>query len=235
MELTLTKKPKNVIILEGFPGFGLVATIATEFLVQHLKCELIGKFWFEDMTATIAIHEGSIIHPIGIYYKKEYNMVIVHAIAGTAHIEWDAAELILKLANVLQAKEVISLEGVGSPTETEDPQSFYYTNAKERESKLKQCGFQPLNEGIIIGVTAALMLKSTVPLTAFFADTHSNLPDSKAAAKIITMLDKYLGLKVDPQPLLKTAEIFEQKLKKIIEQSSDVQEEAKKKQLSYVG
>lgn len=235
MDLTLTKKPKSPIIIEGFPGFGLVATIATEFLIQHLKCELIGKYWFEESTATIAIHEGKIINPIGIYYNKEYNIVIVHAISGTAALEWEAADLLAKLAHQVKASQIISIEGVGSPTETAEPQAFYYTNSKKSEEILKKCGFQPLSEGIIIGVTAALMLKTAMPLTAFFADTKSNLPDSKAAAKVITMLDKYLGLKVDPLPLIKTAEIFEQKLKKILEQSMDVQQEAKKKQLSYVG
>ena len=36
MKLILTKKPKKVTIVEGFPGFGLVATIACEFLLDHL-------------------------------------------------------------------------------------------------------------------------------------------------------------------------------------------------------
>jgi len=47
MRIKLEKKPKEVIVIEGFPGFGLIGTIATEYLVQHLKCEFIGKYWFE--------------------------------------------------------------------------------------------------------------------------------------------------------------------------------------------
>jgi len=31
MKIILDKKPKNPIIIEGFPGFGLVSTIACEF------------------------------------------------------------------------------------------------------------------------------------------------------------------------------------------------------------
>ena len=37
MELILSKKPKGVTIVEGFPGFGLIGTIATEFLIEHLE------------------------------------------------------------------------------------------------------------------------------------------------------------------------------------------------------
>ena len=36
MELKLTKKPKGVTILNGFPGIGLIGTISTEFLMEHL-------------------------------------------------------------------------------------------------------------------------------------------------------------------------------------------------------
>ena len=45
-----------------------------------------------------------------------------------------------------------------------------------------------------MGVSGALLLKAEVPLSCFFAETHSSLPDSRAAAKIIEVLDKYLYL-----------------------------------------
>ncbi|MBU1854202.1 MAG: PAC2 family protein, partial [Nanoarchaeota archaeon] len=68
-----------------------------------------------------------------------------------------------------------------------------------------------------------------------FAETHSALPDSKAAAKVIEVLDKYLGLKVDYKPLLKQAEEFENKLKNMIQQTSKTTEESDKKYMSYLG
>ena len=42
MEIKLTKKPQNPTLIEGFPGFGLIGTITTEFLIEHLKAEKIG-------------------------------------------------------------------------------------------------------------------------------------------------------------------------------------------------
>lgn len=233
--IKLIKKPKNPIIVEGFPGYGLVGTIATEYLLQHLDCELIGQFWFENLPATIAIHEGKIVHPIGIYYNKKYNLVIVHAILGTHNIEWQIADMLNNLAVQVHAKEIISLEGVGSPNEEQrESKAFYFVNKSGKEKVLdKYC--EKLKEGIIIGGTSALLLKSKFPITAFFADTHSNLPDSKAAAKLITVLDSYLGLKVDPKPLLETAKKFEEKIKSILQKGSSIMEETKKKQLSYVG
>ena len=72
MEVKLWKKPKNCTIIEGFPGFGLVGTIASEFLIEHLKTEQIGKILFDDMPAMVAIHENKVVEPLGIFYNQKY-------------------------------------------------------------------------------------------------------------------------------------------------------------------
>ncbi len=233
--INLLKKPKGVTIVEGFPGYGLVGTITTEYLLQHLKCEFIGNFWIEEMPATVVVHDGELVPPIGLYYNKEYNIVIVHAIMGTVGVEWMLAEYIDEIAKLLQAKEIISIEGVGSAGEQENSNAFYYTNEKGKASQLEKIGVTPLKEGIIVGVTSALLLKTKTPIVALFADTHSKLPDSKAASKVIEVLDKYVGLKIDPKPLLETAEKFEEKLKVLLSQSKTANTEMKQKQMNYVG
>ena len=73
-------------------------------------------------------------------------------------------------------------------------------------------------------VTGALMLTAeTVNSTFLFAETHSRMPDSRAAAELIRMLDVYLNLKVDPKPLIKQAEDFENKIKDMIKLGIDSQ------------
>ncbi|MEK6921174.1 MAG: PAC2 family protein [Nanoarchaeota archaeon] len=236
VDISLTKKPKNVTIVEGFPGFGLVGTITTEYLLQHLKCELIGTFWMEEMPATVVVHDGELVPPIGLYYNADYNLVIIHAISGTMGVEWLIADYIAEVAKQLTAKEIITIEGVGSSEESvEESHAFYYATNPKKKEQLKKIGVTPLKEGIIIGVTSALLLKTKVDTIALFADTHSKLPDSKAAAKIIEVLDKYLGLKIDPKPLVETAQKFEKKLQELIEKSKVTTEQVKEKQMNYVG
>lgn len=236
LEIKLTKKPKNPIIIDGFPGFGMVGTIATEFLIEHLKTEQIGKIIFEEMPALVAIHQGKLVEPFGIFYNKEYNIVIVHALGGSAGTEWKVSNGIIKIAKMLNAKEIISLEGVGSTEEEERSRTFYYATSSAKQKKFDKMNIKQLDEGIIMGVTSALLLTTEkIPISCLFAETHSNLPDSKAAAEIIKALDGYLGLKVDYKPLLKMAEKFEEKLKKILQQGKTAQETKDKKTLSYVG
>lgn len=236
MQIKLWKKPKNPIIIEGFPGFGLVGTIASEFLIDHLKTEMIGKVIFEDAPPVVAIHQNKVVEPMGIFYCKRYNIVILHVITTSSGFEWKLADVLVDLAKELNAKEIISLEGVGSSGIKAASNSFYYTNEENKRKVLDNIGLKPLKEGIIMGVTGALMLKvDGRSLCCLFADTASNLPDSKAAAKVIEALDRYLGLEVDPKPLMAQAAQFEDKLKSILGSSQKAQEISEKKKLSYVG
>lgn len=235
MKLILKKKPQRVTIIEGFPGFGLIGTIATEFLMEHLQTEKIGSIEMDEVPAMIAIHANKVIEPISLHYNKKYNIVLIHAINIGHGLGWKLAEVISELAQKLKAKEIISLEGVGSPNPEESRVFFYATKESEKLKRLKK-EVNPLQEGIIVGVTGALLARDVgVPVTAFFAEAHSNLPDSKAAAEIVKVLDVYAGLKVDYKPLLKQAEEFEQKLKKIMEKGQKAEDLVEKKKLSYVG
>jgi uncharacterized protein len=235
MEIHLKEKPNKPVLIEGFPGFGLIGTIVTEYLIDHLQCQRVGKCWFEELPSSIAIHDEKLVNPIGLFYNKENNLMIVHSIVPTQGVEWKAADLIREIAGKVNAKEIICVEGVGTTVDTGKHEVFFYSSTEPVKKKMTEIGMKPLKEGIILGVTSALIVKTQLPLTCMFAETHSGLPDSTAAAQVIEMLDKYLGLKVDTAPLLKQAEKFEEKLKTLLEQGQKASEAAEKKQLSYVG
>ncbi|HSU73132.1 MAG TPA: PAC2 family protein, partial [Candidatus Binatia bacterium] len=146
---------------------------------------------------------------------------------------WMAADVVLDVCKQLNAKELIAIEGVGSQR-PDMQRAFYYSTDVKNSKVLEKAGVQALSEGIIIGVTSSLLLKSKLPLTAIFSETHTNLPDSKSAAKVIEVLDKYLGLEVDYRPLLKQAEEFEGKIKGLLQKQSTAQEDSEKKNLSYI-
>jgi len=229
LKIQLNKKPNKPTIIQGFPGFGLVGTIATEFLIEHLNAELIGEFFYDELPVTAAIHKGKLVKPMAIYFDKQHNIVILHTILNVKGFEWRIAERITDMAKMLKAKEIICLEGVASPLGGKDPKVFSYGIKNYKEMAVEQ-----IKESIIVGVTAAMLLKYD-DVSCFFAETNTGLPDSKAAAKIIKSIDKYLGLKVDYEPLIKQAEQFETKLKTLMQQSNKVQKEKEKKDISYLG
>ena len=241
MEIVLNEKPKGPIVISGFPGMGMVGAIAAEFLIQHLSTRQIGKFFIDKTPPLVAIHEGKLVEPFGIYYSKKYNIVVVHSIIAVPGTEWQTANAILEISKMLNAREIISMEGVGSPVgEGAEPvavsRTFFYATSPVKEKAMLKQKVAKLQEGIIMGPTSGILMKSgKFPVTCFFAETHSQMPDSNAAAQLIKVIDTYLGLKVDYKPLLQLAAKFEDKLKNIMAQSKQAEDLRDKKQMSYVG
>jgi len=227
MKLILNKKVKAKRLIEGFPGFGLIGTIVTEFLIEQLKFEKVGEFYYDELPATVAIHKGKIVHPMGIFYNKKYDLLLLHAILDVKGFEWKIVSVIEELIKKTGVKEIISIEGVNSVV---DEDKLFCYNNKEFE----KLGAKPVNESIIMGVTGALMVRD-FNISCIFAPTTSKVPDSRAAAKVIELLDSYIGFKLDTKPLLDQAELFENKLKNILQQTNQTISEAEKKQMSYFG
>lgn len=236
MEIILKEKPKSPIIIQGFPGIGMVGAIAAEFLIQHLETKLVGKIIVDKTPPLVAVHEGRLIEPYSIYYNKKYNLLIIHSIVATPGSEWQIADSIVALANELKAAQIISLEGIGSSDGKNTSKTFYYSNSARLEKVLQKANIESLKEGIIMGQTSALLSKADItPISCIFAETHTNLPDSKAAAELIKALDVILDLKIDYKPLLKIAAQFEEKFRGIMVQSEKAKDLQSKKQMSYVG
>ncbi len=229
MKIILKKVPRNPIIIEGFPSFGLVGTITTEFLLEHLKAELIGEFEYKELSPVIAIHKGKLVNPMAVWYVPSRNIVILHTILNIKGYEWEISEKVIEMAKKMNAKEIISLEGVATDDVSGEVKVYSYGS-----KRLVELGAKPIKESIIMGVSASLMLRYK-KTSCLFAAAHSQLPDSKAAAKLIEILDNYLDLKVDYHPLLKQAEEFESKIKTILQQSNKTLRDADKKSMSYLG
>lgn len=237
MKITLDKIPKRPTVIEGFPGHGLVSTIVTGYLVDHLKTETIGSIWLSDLKPIVAIQKSEVINPLEIFYNEEYNLIIVQSLTGASGVEWKVADAMVELCKKVKAREVISIEGIPANNLNDSPKTYYYSSQINLKRKFENLGIEKVGSGIVIGVTAALMLKlpKTVPSSCIFVEARTGLPDSKSAAKIIKVLDRYLGLKVNYRPLLKKAKDFEDNLQKVLSKTQEAHKQQRVKDLSYLG
>jgi len=233
MEIQLREKPKSPIIIEGFPGLGLIGTISTEYLIKHLNAKSIGYISSQNLSPMVAIHESKVVQPLEVYYVKNKNLIILHALADIRGMEWEIAEALVQLYKMLKAKEVISLEGILG--QNKEINGYYYSSDLKNKGIAKTKASE-LKEGVIMGVTAALLLKDKEMITTgLFVETHSKLPDSRAAAKIIEMLDRYLSLGVDYKPLEKAAAEFEEKLQGYVDKMRNTTKKTEEKAANYLG
>ena len=220
MNIELEKRPKNPTIITGFPGFGLVGTIATKFLLEHLDTEHIGSVESDHLLPLAAIHKSKLIGPLDIFYNKKYNVVVVQTLSEINGHEWKLSEILQDLAEDLKAKEVIILEGVPTTQKKKEYGVYYYSENKAFE----KIGLKPIQEAVMMGATATLLLRcKSVPVSALLAEGQSNLPDSEAAARVISALDKYMGMDIDYKPLLEAAKKFEGMLKGLMSKMKEQQ------------
>lgn len=233
--MELYEKPQGARVIIGFPGFGLIGTITSEFLVDHLETRKIGRILIDGLPANLAIHKGELLDPIGIYYNEKYNIVIINGLVSPSGLEWKIAESIENVLSELNPYDIINIEGVASQKEQENSDIYFFTKNEDKKSHFKEEGLKQMENGIVIGVTSTLLLKTKHEMTCLFAEAHSEMPDSRAAANVIQALDKHMNLDVDYHPLIEQAKVFEKKLKGIMQKSSYAKKEADKKAMNYVG
>jgi len=236
LDIKIGEISKSPIIIEGFPSLGLVSTIATEFLIEHLGAKSIGKILSDRVTPIAIIHESKVVEPLEVYYAKTHNLIILRALIDVADIERELAALVLDLAKKVGAKEIISLEGIPGE-KPEGTKAFFYTNSEKHKKAFQKLGVDEFKEGKVGGVTGALIMSDSkkTPVTSLFAETNLMLPDSRAAAEVIKVLDSYLGLEVDYQPLIKSAEKLEVMIKGRVREMQDHQNLVEQKRVSYLG
>ncbi|MEM3370078.1 MAG: PAC2 family protein [Candidatus Woesearchaeota archaeon] len=230
--LVLNKKPKSPLLITAFPGFGLVGTIAVEFLIEHLKTEQIGKIVSRNEIPVVAIHEGNLVEPISIHYSREHNLLLIRSVNKLTKNFSELSADFRELEEAVSPKEVLVLDGVNSPTGSSE---IYYFSRKEKlGEKYKQIGLKKLVEGIVIGAPA-MIISQFENSSCIFAETHSDMPDSRSAAELIKALDRIFNLKVDYTPLYENAKKFEAKLRQLEERSRSFEEEQDRKRMNYVG
>jgi len=228
MRLDLTSTPVAPTIIVGFPSLGLVGPITIEFLTEHLKTERIGTFSYDELPPTMAIHKGKLVHPMSAHYSKEKNLLLLYTILNPTGNEWSLAREIARVAKELNAKEVIAIDAANAVGE-DGENVFSFGNPA-----LLAHGTQKMDESVIGGTTGALLITHPTT-TCIFASAHQELQDAKAAASVVQILDKHLGLGVDYHPLLEQASHFEEKLKGLIAQGKKLNQAKEDRDLSYLG
>ncbi|RLF28334.1 MAG: proteasome assembly chaperone family protein, partial [Thermoplasmata archaeon] len=77
---------------------------------------------------------------------------------------------------------------------------------------------QSFGEGLISGMAGYLLLegrKRGLDVMVLLADANPNLPDARAAARILEVLNLMLNMGIELEPLLKEAQAIEAKLSEI--------------------
>ncbi len=223
------KSLKGYTLVEGFPGMGLVGTIAAKYLIDRRKLKQIGHIESNIFLPVIRIHEGRPVYPARVYIFEEKKIVVLIAeqiiprmltsIFADAVVGW------IKKKGI---SRIISLEGI----KAEPGKNVVYGIAANEHSKkiLKKNKVDLIQDGITTGLTSLILLSlGRAKMEACSILGNVNVAaDYKAAAALIEKLNEMAGLKLDVKPLLKEAKETEKQLIEQLQQLKKTDQNASK-------
>ena len=207
---------KDPILVEGLPGIGFVANIATLHLIQELRTKLFGEIRsssFQDFAVTA--QKGEIRFPRNeLYYYKgkneECDLIILHGNtqALTTFGQYELCGRVLDIAEDLECRYIITLGGLKREEKVDTPKLYCAASDAETLHEALSLDAQII-EGHIFGVAGLLVgLGKLRGMKGFclLAETLGLYPDTVAARAVLKAVCGMLHLNIDLSKLEVTAE-----------------------------
>lgn len=235
-DLRIFSKPlpsEGAKVLMGFPGSGLVGTIALQYLVDQLEFELVGTMTSKYFPPLAMMNKGVINDPVRLYLKNDI-AAIVADIPIHPMICYEISNGILDWLAPYKPQEVLTIAGII----TNEPEKRVFGVATTTDALQRiQDHTQVLPIGSISGIASSILTECKIrgiPGYGLLGETV-NAPDPRSSAATIEVLNKMYELNLDVKPLLEQAEEIEQSMHKLSEEVQQSADTTPKKDLPMYG
>jgi len=213
MKTTVIKKLatvelKNPILVEGFPGLGMVGSIATKYLVKQLKAQKLAVLHSPHFPYHVVVDKkgGARLLRGEFYYWKneagENDFIFLTGDSQSQTIEgqFEVANSILDFAEEKNVKTVITIGGYRNEVEGTPNVVAVSANPVLLKKALDAKAVSSEAGTPIVG-TAGLLLGLAnfrkMDAVCLLGETRGYLPDPKTAKTVIEVLQGLLDVKVD--------------------------------------
>jgi len=220
-------------VLMGFPGSGLVGSIALQYMVDQLEFPLIGNMTSKYFPPFAMMAKGLINVPVRIYEKAPL-VAIVADIPVHPMICYEVANGIMDWLDPYHPKEVVALAGV--VTNEPEKRVFGVATSEATLERIKDLT-QFLPVGSISGIASSILTECKVrniPGIGLLGETV-NAPDPRASVAALGVLNQMYGLNVDMQTLLDQAEEIESTMHRLSEEVQSTEVSQKRENLPMYG
>jgi len=221
---------KNPILVEGFPGLGMVGSIATKYLVKQLKAQKLAVLHSPHFPYHVVVDKkgGARLLRGEFYFLKnetgENDFIFLTGDSQSQTIEgqFEVANSILDFAEKKKAQTVITIGGYRNEFEGTPNVVAVSTNPVLLEKALNAKAVSSEAGTPIVG-TAGLLLGLAkfrrMDAVCLLGETRGYLPDPKTAKSVIEILQGLLGLDVDLKGLDEEIE----RSKEILDKMQDIE------------
>ncbi|MCL4371924.1 PAC2 family protein [Candidatus Marsarchaeota archaeon] len=244
IKLLSNKSIDGYTIIEGFPGAGLVGTMAVSYMVEKLSMEYFGYFDSQAFPPLVSIHDGIPMHPVRLYVSHKYKLIAIFAeFAIPAEMSYMVASKIIEFVKANKISQIISIGGMpsqgkteeledGNPEAKSDPNSVYAIVSDPKfAADLKKNGITEIKEGVASGISALLIIAAAalkIDDINLLVPIDQNIVDPAYAEYAIKSVNKLLDLNIDITELDKEAKEVEAKIKALIKKNKESHEGYKK-------
>jgi predicted ATP-grasp superfamily ATP-dependent carboligase len=220
----------GAVVVSAFPSAGLATTVAAHYMIRALALPRIGILDSDDAPPLAIVQQGQVQPSIRVYGRSDLAIVMSEFPPQPNQIR-PIADAILDSAERLQARFVLAIEGVvphpmGEEAEgptTEVPEQQVWSVVADGQGSLaetlKQAEARPLTEGVIGGISGALLVLAQfrkMPVGGLLVSARDTdvFPDHRAGAALIEVIDRVLpDVQIDTKPLRTQAEVIERSLR----------------------
>lgn len=212
-------KSKNPLIIEGFPGIGLVGNITCQHIIEELKMKYMGSIDSKYFPPLAVLFNGIVYMPVRIYESHEKEIVVIISdIPIHPSASYDISKVLIDWMQKINAKNIVSIAGIA--TTTGERRVFGGATSPELLDKIKD-KTEIFQVGTISGISGSIMTECylrEMPAISLLGETPGPNPDPRAAVQVINVLNKIYGLSIDTEKLLGQADQIELELSKLADQ-----------------
>ncbi len=199
---------KNAILVEGFPGLGMVGSIATKYLVKQLKAQKLAILYSPHFPYHVIVDKkgGARLLRGEFYYWKneigENDFIFLTGDSQSQTIEgqFEVANSILDFAEKKNVQTVITIGGYRSEIKGTPTVVAVSTNPVLLEKALRaKAVFSEAGTPIVgtAGLLLGLAKFRKIDAVCLLGETRGYLPDPNTAKTVIEILQRFLGIRVD--------------------------------------
>lgn len=230
VELRELEKPKlnNPVIIEGFPGVGMIGTIAASHIAEKLDMKLVGYFASSHFPPIAAIHNFKPVSPARVYASEKHDLIVLFSeFVIPSDIVFSLSQTIIEYAKKKKAKIIYSLAGVATPEPDDKIYGIASTPAAADELKKQQV--ELIREGATQGVSGVLIAECAcekMPAANLMVQTSQPF-DPKATARVLDKLSAMLSVDFQTKELVSQGEQVESKIKDALEKMKSMHQDYK--------
>ncbi len=220
--------PETDVLVAGFPAMGLIGGIASEQLINSMELEQVASVKCDEFPPTAVIFDGIPRRPVRFFGGKGF-LLVKSDMVIPADLSDGLSEAIIDWAIEQGIKEVIIFDAIPERDDNPDEKKIWgVLSTYAATDKAEKLDIDLIKRGAITGMSSSMLLyarEKELKAVGMLAEGSTNLPDPRAAAKLLEKFAEYRDLDIDTESLVESAEELEHQYAKLVNQAKRAQDD----------